>query len=529
MTSTTDQASRRRAIGAGLGAAAIVFAAVLLLQWSAGAYRSEFGAHADEPAHVVTGMMVRDYIAGGLSKGASPMAFAKDYYERYPKVALGHYPPLFYVVEGTWMLPVRSPAALLVLMALLCTIAAMLTHWAARKHGLSPVLAWFPAALFIADPLVRTYTAIVMSDLLLVIFCLLATDAWRRFLGSAATRHALTFGVWAAAAILTKGSGLFLALLPPLSIALSGKWRLVSCRALWLAPLPVLVFALPWMVATRHITAEGMSETPALEYLAEAVGFFANHIPGEFGWLATLLLAGACGEAIVRAIRRCPVGDSSACLVAFVIGLLLLYLAVPSGLDARYFLPMIPALFILSIDTGVRVAPRLAKGVTQRAAQISAAAVIVLVISVETQRPVEKQLVGYAAAIDAIIAASDPPARDEFIDVLIAAGPHGEGAVTVAAVFRPDARLKIHRSTKALMDTDWLGREPKPLANPGDETWQLLRQLGVDWLLVDDLPDEPQVELVQHSVPPGTEASSHQITAKAGGSRQVQRIRIPRP
>lgn len=75
----------------------------------------------------------------------------------------------------------------------------------ARNHGLSRIGAWIPAILLIIHPLVRTYTSIVMSDMLLAIFCLLAIDAWRRFLGSTKARDSLWFGLWAAAAILTKG------------------------------------------------------------------------------------------------------------------------------------------------------------------------------------------------------------------------------------------------------------------------------------------------------------------------------------
>ncbi|MFT4548827.1 MAG: hypothetical protein ACI9MB_002780, partial [Verrucomicrobiales bacterium] len=358
---TPERASRSRAIIVTLATTIALFVVTLLLQIQSGAYDSEFGAHADEPAHVVTGMMVRDYLAGGLLKGTSPMKFAREYYERYPKVALGHYPPVFYVIEGVWLIPARNPAAVLALMALMCTVAALLTWKVARNHGMPAALALIPAALFIADPLVRTYTAIVMSDLLLVIFCLLATDAWRRFLGSTSKRDAIAFGLWAAIAILTKGSALFLALLPPLSIALSSKWGLLKSRALWLAPIPVILFAMPWMLATRHITAEGMSDTPLLEYIGEAAPFFAKHLVSEFGWMATLLLVAVCIATLMRAFRRIPVDDSTVCHVAVVVGLLGFYIAIPSGLDARYFLPMIPSLFVLIIGIARLTATYLAK------------------------------------------------------------------------------------------------------------------------------------------------------------------------
>ncbi len=514
------------------------FAAALLLQWHSGAYRSEFGAHADEPAHVVTGLMVRDYLADGLWSGASPMAFARAYYERYPKVALGHYPPAFYLVEGVWLLPIRSPAAVLVLMAALSAGAGWLTWRLARHHGLSPGWAWLPAALFVVHPLVRTYTNIVMSDLLLVIFCLLATDAWRRFLRTSTNRHSLAFGLWAAAAILTKGSGLFLALVPPLSILLTAKWRLLKCRALWLAPLPVLMFALPWMLATRHITAEGMSSTPLSGYVPEAVAFFAKHLPEEFGWLACGLLLFVILEAFLGAARRRPVGDSSACLVAMAVGLLLLYLVVPAGLDARYLLPLAPALFILGIDAIHRWTRCLPIAENLRPiAGVIAIAIAVIIILAESQRPVHKQLAGYADAIDSIVQAHRlavvPPADGEFVDILVASNASGEGALVAAAAFRPEANLKIHRSTKVLIETDWLGRDPKMLVTPGPEANENFRQLSIDWLLIDDMSAEglPQIQIArdiasaadQHIDPSGD--ADFTISLKHGDSRTFLKYR----
>ena len=90
----------------------------LLLQWRANAFQAEWSEDPDEPAHYVTGLMVRDYIAGGLR--GSPMAFAQNYYAHYPKVAIGHWPPVFYLMQAGWMLLFGiSRASLLGLMATL--------------------------------------------------------------------------------------------------------------------------------------------------------------------------------------------------------------------------------------------------------------------------------------------------------------------------------------------------------------------------------------------------------------------------
>src|SRR5262245_31282128 len=124
MANATQSLGRTTRVILDLAVAVGLFGLITVLQLLSGAYRSEFGSHSDEPAHVVTGLMVRDYLAS--PDWYSPLAFAKDYYAHYPKVALGHWPPAFYVLEAIWMLLFGATrASLLVLIACL---SAMLDY-----------------------------------------------------------------------------------------------------------------------------------------------------------------------------------------------------------------------------------------------------------------------------------------------------------------------------------------------------------------------------------------------------------------
>src|SRR5579883_1579952 len=60
-----------------------LFALVVVLQWRSGTYGSEFGHEPDEPAHVVSALMVHDYIAARFP--GSPLHYAESYYLHYPK------------------------------------------------------------------------------------------------------------------------------------------------------------------------------------------------------------------------------------------------------------------------------------------------------------------------------------------------------------------------------------------------------------------------------------------------------------
>src|SRR5581483_5919113 len=101
----------RRLLVAGLGVLAL-FTVITAIQFASGAYHSDFDADYDEASHAVSSLVVHDYLVHGL--GTNPIAFAEDYYVHYPKVAIGHWPPVFYGSEALWMVAFgRSRAGML--------------------------------------------------------------------------------------------------------------------------------------------------------------------------------------------------------------------------------------------------------------------------------------------------------------------------------------------------------------------------------------------------------------------------------
>src|SRR5882672_8564885 len=127
------------------------------LQWVAGAFRSGFGANPDEPAHYLTGLMVRDYVAQFFP--GPPIAFAQNYYLHYPAVAFGHWPPMFYVLQAFWTLaaPVSHSSLLVLMAALTAATAAVLDHLA-QEGGL------VAGVLFVALPITQVYTSAIMAE-----------------------------------------------------------------------------------------------------------------------------------------------------------------------------------------------------------------------------------------------------------------------------------------------------------------------------------------------------------------------------
>src|SRR5205823_3692724 len=73
-----------------------------VLQRASGAFEAEFSGYPDEASHYMSGLLVRDYISAGFP--ADPWGFAQNAYLHYPYIGIGHWPPLFYALEGVWFL-----------------------------------------------------------------------------------------------------------------------------------------------------------------------------------------------------------------------------------------------------------------------------------------------------------------------------------------------------------------------------------------------------------------------------------------
>src|SRR4051794_1287068 len=165
-----------------LAVLAALLGIVIVLQVLSGAYRAEFGAYPDEPAHYVTSLMLRDYLVH--FHVASPLQFATEYYRHYPKVAFGHWPPFFYVVQAVWM-GLFSAARSSVRLQIACTTALLgFGVFREARRLFSMPLAFAAALLTVCLPLVQTYSDEEMSETLLTLTCFWSVIYFARYIRS---------------------------------------------------------------------------------------------------------------------------------------------------------------------------------------------------------------------------------------------------------------------------------------------------------------------------------------------------------
>jgi len=459
----------------------------LFLQERQGFYTSDLGGDPDEPAHAVTSLMVRDYLAGAL--GQNPLRFAEKYYARFPKVALGHYPPLYYLVAGIWLLPVRSCAALGVLQALQIGLLAATTVGLMRNR-LPLALATAAVVAWSVMPYLQKLSLIVMSDLQVALLCLWSALAWHQYLKTQTLKWSLAFGFLAAAAILTKGSAWSLALLPGLSLLFIRDGKPLLKLQTWAAVVPVAILAVPWQLWSSRITARGMTGLSPSEHFQEAVPFYAEALPRSIGLPVFIILGCALVWNCFEGMKGRRMDRLNAILWSLLLATLAVVLLIPAGLTSRYLMPLFfPALALALLEITAftrwaadrfRLSPRLLQPATL--------GILAVVTGLTQPALFQKQVTGFHQAFESIVARSQ---GDSDLRMLAVSDARGEGALVAAAAFHPPTetqRIFMLRGSKELSDQDWMGRGFTLRAHSADEVLALLLKREVDWVLVENTP-----------------------------------------
>jgi hypothetical protein len=428
---------------------------VFLLQWAGGAYRAEFLGHDDEAAHFVTGLMVRDYLASGLP--APPLAYAENYYFHYPKVAIGHWPPFFYVVQGVWMLAVPpSRLSVMLLMTLITAVVAWLLYYELRGEVPEPV-ALATAGVFAALPLVQAHTGAVMAEMLVTLLVAAATSCFVRYAETASKRQAIGFGMLAALALLTKPIGLVVAAAPPVVVVLSRRLELLRSGWFWAPAAMVAALCAPWYLIVDRAFHKSWTQWGG-------IGVFESPwvLEGR-QWQATvgkgLIVAAAAGflaGVLVPLVRRGKVSARWAGALGVLVGFLGFRALVGASHELRSVLVALPA-FMMFGAKGTAWAAGIFParwGGLRAGAVVMAAAMAVLVVA-ERFRLVRRTPQGFAAAAQEL--ASRPELAKSV--VLVSSLRAGEGAFIAEMALRERRPGRIVlRATKVLASSGWSGQ-----------------------------------------------------------------------
>ncbi len=451
-------------------AVALLVLLALGLQAATGAYQTGLSAGAsDEPAHYVSGVMVYDYLREAAP--ANPLRYAERYYLHYPAVAIGHWPPLLYVLQALWyFLFGSSLGAALALNGALTALAAALLFWIGKRMvGFYPALA--AALVYVALPEVHRLSAHVMAEPLMMVLALAALERLAAHVREPSPRRLFAFSLLAAGAILTKAVAWCLAPLPLAVAVLSGRRQWLRTELFWSGQALVVLLCAPWELGVRSMVSAGFAaERQTLTGRGLEI---VDLLAAQLGW--PLLALAAVGWIIGLSRRRrspqwCPY------LLVIPAAIALAWLA-PVALSARYLILAWPPALLLAALALQEIRERLRQPAWKPA---SAAALLLLAVpqlSLFSKRP---------AGFDHVVA--DLFGREKLADaVWLVSSEAGAEVLFVGESTRVEnpPRRYILRASKYLAATSWMADGPyEPHVRSVEETAARLLEAPVGVLVL---------------------------------------------
>ncbi len=435
--------------------------------WQCGAFRAGFGG-ADEAAHLVSGIMIRQYLLEGLPHGVDPMAFAQNYYDHYPKVAIGHWPPFFYVLQAFWYLIFGlSRFSVLALAAVIGGAFCGLTAWLCRTLVQSTWPVAVAAALCaVLLPQFLSSSVEFSSDPLTALLALLAAIFCQRWLRDLQPGWGLAFACCAAMAALTKGNSFPVFLLPGLVLFHPQRFeRLLSIR-FWLPLVILIALTAPWYMLFREIVqgeivpGKTVSLPGRMFHSSRSNGMQLFFLAGPLlGSLSVLTLF------LPRARRRLLDHPAIAAL-PFAFWFFLSFLSPHT--ETRLMLAAAPILVVSALLP-----------FRQSSAKLTCAVLLAGLAIAHWYSPV------YAKPRDQYLEAVAWAQANPVASTLLISNSNGEGAwISEYALQQPSPQNRHLRASKLLLSSNWMGDRVRLLVNHPAELAAKLEENSVDRIVL---------------------------------------------
>lgn len=405
----------------------------------------------DEGSHFLNGYLVWSYLAEGM--GQSPLEFAKEFYVHYPKISIGHWPPLYYAFLGClfFVLP-HSPFPFMVVNLLIGVLPALIVGRFARV-ALGSRWAIVASVICVMTPICLGNTMRLMLDQALASLCLVAAMVWSRYANEPNLKAGLLYALIAASAIMVKGNGWMLGLFPLVHILLESRWILLTNWRTYASGLLCLLLVGGWTVATYKISSDGFNYDWGFEYFFRALPNFTSGLYDSFGPIGIAVVVIGIIVTLVCDLDVITKNLGRTCL-ALAVSTVLFHSIVPVDLDIRYMSSAVPPLTILAV-IGLRYVVRVVTGLESPPLIVFAA--LAAVLCVPGLQFLQTRGARFDLRMDSV---AEKIAELGQVVVVVDGTPGVEGALTAEIALRDSERRKyVVRSSQLLAKSSFMGNQ----------------------------------------------------------------------
>jgi hypothetical protein len=328
-------------------------------------------------------------------------------------------------------------------------------------------------------PAVAADSTQIMTEIPIAFMILGAMISFGNYLDSAQGKHAAAFGLFSAAALLLKGSGIVLVPVPILGVLLTRRWELLRRPVFWLPAPLVLAIAGPWYVLAPDAQHGSVAWLGGFGIAWWRLGFPPRVWTPEFGWIISILALVGLLWVLFRSLKRERLpGVVVAAAALTICGTLFPFFTYVW--ETRHQGEIAPAFVVMALAGGSWIVS-LAR-VSNRLKGVAVCLASVLLASWNLAHVYKQTPSGYRGLAQSIVSGKAGPARV----LLISADGNGEGAlISEIAQREPHPSRYLMRATQVLAKISWMGKEATPLVHTPEEVYARLRVLPLEIVVLD--------------------------------------------
>lgn len=328
--------------------ACIVLSAVALALFITSPTDGDFWWY-DASRHAMNGIFIRDFIIdGGL---LHPIRFATEYYQKYPAINIGFYPPFFYLTSAPFLAIFGPTHAVSQAVVIFYALGLMLCLYFLCSRKMNKVTALGVAVCVITFPEMALWARQVQLDIPAITLLIIAAFSLTRYIENQSHSWLYATTSFLGMAILTRAQAicvipalLFFLFMPKYAYLATLKTRLVAL-------IPLIILSMPSLAMVAYFSRINQSQVVQMPGMPELLslgnwGWYASYLPEQMGWPA--LVFTICGLVAVLVLgfqRRLPTDAAVMgmfCLSSWI------FFSFISNKESRFNLPSVPFLFIFS-------------------------------------------------------------------------------------------------------------------------------------------------------------------------------------